>query len=127
VCDKDWLRAMGDSVFMVGVMLGSTIFGALSDKYGRRPIFFLSLVIQLIGGVVVAVTPEFISFVIFRAIVGSTTSGVFLVAYVIGKYLITTNKFYLLSNILISLIICLSNFICSRISSFTITMLKICL
>lgn len=70
---------------MVGVMLGSMIFGALSDKFGRRPIFFLSLVIQLAGGILVAIVPEFISYVIFRLIVGSTTSGVFLVAYVIGK------------------------------------------
>lgn len=74
-------------MFMVGVMLGSMIFGGLSDKYGRRPIFFLSLVIQLVGGILVAVAPEFISYVIFRLIVGSTTSGVFLVAYVIGKSL----------------------------------------
>lgn len=86
VCDKAWLRATGDSLFMVGVMLGSMIFGGLSDKYGRRPIFFLSLVIQLVGGILVAVAPEFISYVIFRLIVGSTTSGVFLVAYVIGNY-----------------------------------------
>lgn len=92
MCDKDWQRAFGDSVFMVGVMLGSTVFGALSDKYGRRPIFFLSLVIQLIGGVIVAVTPEYVSFIIFRAIVGSTTSGVFLVAYVIGEGLAYLKK-----------------------------------
>jgi len=88
VCDKAWLRATGDSLFMVGVMLGSMIFGGLSDKYGRRPIFFLSLVIQLVGGILVAVAPEFISYVIFRLIVGSTTSGVFLVAYVIGNLII---------------------------------------
>lgn len=85
MCDRAWLRATGDSFFMVGVMLGSMVFGALSDKYGRRPIFFLSIVIQLIGGILVTVAPEYISYVILRLIVGSTTSGVFLVAYVIGK------------------------------------------
>lgn len=92
VCDKAWLRATGDSLFMVGVMLGSMIFGGLSDKYGRRPIFFLSLVIQLIGGILVAVAPEFISYVIFRLIVGSTTSGVFLVAYVIALEMVGPKK-----------------------------------
>ncbi|XP_032679463.1 organic cation transporter protein [Odontomachus brunneus] len=92
VCDKAWLRATGDSLFMVGVMLGSMIFGGLSDKYGRRPIFFLSLVIQLVGGILVAVAPEFISYVIFRLIVGSTTSGVFLVAYVIALEMVGPRK-----------------------------------
>lgn len=92
VCDKAWLRATGDSLFMVGVMLGSMIFGGLSDKYGRRPIFFLSLVIHLVGGILVAVAPEFISYVIFRLIVGSTTSGVFLVAYVIALEMVGPKK-----------------------------------
>ncbi|XP_043286002.1 organic cation transporter protein [Venturia canescens] len=92
VCDRLWLRATGDSLFMVGVMLGSMIFGGLSDKYGRRPIFFLSLVIQLVGGILVAVTPEYISYVIFRLIVGSTTSGVFLVAYVIALEMVGPSK-----------------------------------
>ncbi|XP_057338281.1 organic cation transporter protein [Microplitis mediator] len=92
VCDKAWLRAVGDSLFMVGVMLGSIIFGGLSDKFGRRPIFFLSLVIQLVGGLLVAVAPEYISYVIFRLIVGSTTSGVFLVAYVIALEMVGPKK-----------------------------------
>lgn len=92
VCDRLWLKATGDSLFMVGVMLGSMIFGGLSDKYGRRPIFFLSLVIQLVGGILVAVAPEFISYVIFRLIVGSTTSGVFLVAYVIALEMVGPEK-----------------------------------
>ena len=85
MCEKSWWLATGDSLFMVGVMLGSMIFGYLSDKYGRRPIFFISLVIQLIGGIIVGVAPNFVTYVIFRSIVGSTTSGVFLVAYVIGN------------------------------------------
>lgn len=92
VCDKAWLRTTGDSLFMVGVMLGSIIFGSLSDKYGRRPIFFLSLVIQLVGGILVAIAPEYISYVTLRLIVGSTTSGVFLVAYVIALEMVGPKK-----------------------------------
>ncbi|XP_034941368.1 organic cation transporter protein [Chelonus insularis] len=92
VCDRAQLRAVGDSLFMVGVMLGSIIFGSLSDKFGRRPIFFWSLIIQLAGGILVSIAPEYISYVIFRLIVGSTTSGVFLVAYVIALEMVGPKK-----------------------------------
>ncbi|XP_043521030.1 organic cation transporter protein-like isoform X2 [Frieseomelitta varia] len=92
VCDKAWLRATGDSLFMVGVMLGSMIFGSLSDRFGRRQIFFLSLVIQLSGGILVATSPNYIFYVTFRLIVGSTTSGVFLVAYVIALEMVGPKK-----------------------------------
>ncbi|KAK0182728.1 hypothetical protein PV327_000834 [Microctonus hyperodae] len=92
VCDRAWLRAFGDTLFMVGVMIGSILFGGLSDKFGRKPIFFLSLVIQLVGGIFVAIAPEYISYVIFRLIVGSTTSGVFLVAYVIALEMVGPKK-----------------------------------
>ncbi|XP_012259249.2 organic cation transporter protein-like [Athalia rosae] len=92
VCDKAWLRALGDSLFMVGVMLGSMIFGGMSDKYGRRVAFFSALITQLVGGVLVAVSPEYISYMIFRLIVGSTTSGVFLVAYVIALEMVGPKK-----------------------------------
>jgi OCT family organic cation transporter-like MFS transporter 4/5 len=84
-CEKAYMIATGNSLFMVGVMLGSIIFGQLSDKFGRKLIFFISLVIQVVFGLIAAFTPEFWSFTLSRAIVGATTSGVFLVAYVIGK------------------------------------------
>lgn len=53
-------------------------------RYGRRPIFFLSLVLQVVFGIAAAVAPEYYTFMVCRLIIGSTTSGVFLVAYVIG-------------------------------------------
>ncbi|CAH1366931.1 organic cation transporter protein-like [Tenebrio molitor] len=83
-CEKAYMIATGNSLFMVGVMLGSIIFGQLSDKFGRKLIFFISLVIQVVFGLIAAFTPEFWSFTLSRAIVGATTSGVFLVAYVIA-------------------------------------------
>lgn len=88
VCDKNWLRASADSLFMVGVMLGSIVFGWLSDKYGRKPIFFASLVAQVIFGVLAGIAPEFFTYTIARILVGATTSGVFLVAYVIAMEMV---------------------------------------
>ncbi|KAH8363598.1 hypothetical protein KR084_011914 [Drosophila pseudotakahashii] len=84
VCNRSLLSATSDSLFMLGVLLGSFIFGQMSDKLGRKPTFFASLVLQLIFGVLAAVSPEYFSYTISRMIVGATTSGVFLVAYVIA-------------------------------------------
>uniref|UniRef100_A0A1B6LD98 Major facilitator superfamily (MFS) profile domain-containing protein n=1 Tax=Graphocephala atropunctata TaxID=36148 RepID=A0A1B6LD98_9HEMI len=92
VCDSAWLKATSDAVFMSGVLLGSLIFGDLSDRYGRRPIFFFSLVVQTIAGVLAGVTPDYYSFTFFRMIVGAATSGVFLVAYVIGMEMVGPKK-----------------------------------
>lgn len=32
VCDKAYMKSTGDALFMVGVMLGSIVFGDLSDR-----------------------------------------------------------------------------------------------
>lgn len=92
VCTDSWMRATADALFMVGVMLGSIIFGDLADRYGRLPIFFASLVLQEIFGVLVAISPEYITYSISRLIVGATTSGVFLVAYVIALEMVGPSK-----------------------------------
>ncbi|ALC47004.1 Orct2 [Drosophila busckii] len=92
VCGRQVLAATSDSMFMVGVLLGSFVFGQLSDKYGRKPIFFASLVIQVIFGVVAGVAPDYFSYTLARLIVGATTSGVFLVAYVIAMEMVGPAK-----------------------------------
>ncbi|KAH8417902.1 hypothetical protein KR222_007948, partial [Zaprionus bogoriensis] len=88
VCSRSLLGATSDSMFMLGVLLGSFFFGQMSDKLGRKPTFFASLVIQLIFGVIAGVAPEYFSYTISRLIVGATTSGVFLVAYVIAMEMV---------------------------------------
>lgn len=88
VCNRSWLSATSDAMFMLGVLLGSIIFGQMSDKYGRKPIFFASLIIQVIFGVFAGIAPEYITYTISRVIVGATTSGVFLVAYVIAMEMV---------------------------------------
>ncbi|XP_044756000.1 organic cation transporter protein isoform X2 [Coccinella septempunctata] len=91
-CSKTYLVATGNALFMFGVMLGSIIFGQLSDRYGRKLIFFISLILQVTAGILASVAPEFWSFTFARMIIGSTTSGVFLVAYVIALEMVSANK-----------------------------------
>ncbi|XP_068085603.1 organic cation transporter protein isoform X2 [Anabrus simplex] len=92
VCDREWLRPTADAFVMAGVLLGATFFGALSDRYGRRPIFFVSLVLQVVTGTLVALSPEYISFLILRLVVGLSSSGVFLVAYVLAMEMVGPSK-----------------------------------
>lgn len=88
ICGRAWLRATADAFFMLGVLLGSIIFGQMSDSYGRKPIFFASLVLQVIFGVIAGVAPDYITFTAARMVVGATTSGVFLVSYVLAMEMV---------------------------------------
>lgn len=68
VCDRAPLQASADSIMMVGVLIGSYVFGDLSDRFGRKPIFILSLTIQVIFGLITAITPDFITYSICRMV-----------------------------------------------------------
>ncbi|KAJ8963491.1 hypothetical protein NQ314_005592 [Rhamnusium bicolor] len=91
-CKNAYFIATSNALFMVGVMIGSIVFGELSDRYGRKLTFFISLVMQLVFGVIAAFSPEYWTFTIARVIVGASTSGVFLVAYVIGLEMVGPSK-----------------------------------
>jgi OCT family organic cation transporter-like MFS transporter 4/5 len=45
------------SLFMVGVLLGSYIFGEASDRFGRKPTFIASIIIQSGFGLLAGVLP----------------------------------------------------------------------
>jgi len=88
VCERKELRATAQAIFMTGVMLGSYIFGWLSDKCGRKISFFISIIMQTLFGVLSGLVPNYWAFVLLRMVVGATTSGVFLVAYVLAMEMV---------------------------------------
>ncbi|KAF7993231.1 hypothetical protein HCN44_006291 [Aphidius gifuensis] len=92
VFDRKPMVALSDSIFMGGVMVGSMIFGGLSDTIGRKLVFTISLIIQLVGGILVAISPNYWSFVLARAIVGTSISGIYLTAYVIATEMVGPSK-----------------------------------
>ena len=88
VCGNKGMRATAQSVFMIGVLIGSYLFGYISDKLGRKLSFFVSVVIMAVFGIASGLVPDYWSFIILRCVVGATTSGVFLVAYVLAMEMV---------------------------------------
>ncbi|HLW71337.1 MAG TPA: MFS transporter [Candidatus Binataceae bacterium] len=63
------------SAYLAGAVIGSLIFGHLTDRYGRRTFFFISLGIYLIGVGLTALSWNLWSFALFRFITGSGIGG----------------------------------------------------
>ncbi len=63
------------SAYLVGAVLGSLVFGHLTDRHGRRKFFFVSLGIYLLGVGLTAFSWNLWSFALFRFITGAGIGG----------------------------------------------------
>jgi MFS family permease len=63
------------SFYLVGAVLGSLVFGWLTDRYGRRLFFFITLATYLAGVLLSAFSWNFWSFAVFRFITGAGIGG----------------------------------------------------
>lgn len=68
------------SIYILFNLMGITLFAKLSDIYGRRAIYILSIIIFAIGSVFVVFANSFAILLLGRAIQGFGSSGIFPVA-----------------------------------------------
>lgn len=77
VCDparEVWVPIF-NSCFMLGLALGSLIFGVLSDKLGRRHTLLLAILTCTLPSVVASQAPTFQTYAIMRVLVGAGSEG----------------------------------------------------
>lgn len=68
------------SIYVLFNLVGISLFARLSDKYGRRIIYIISILIFALGSLVVSLTNSYDYLLLGRAIQGFGASGIFPVA-----------------------------------------------
>ena len=63
------------SAYVVGAVVGALLFGWLTDRFGRRFVFYVTLAVYLTGVLLSAVSWDFWSFAAFRALTGLGIGG----------------------------------------------------
>ncbi|XP_053304651.1 solute carrier family 22 member 6-B-like [Spea bombifrons] len=81
VCKHRRMRQVAQSIYMAGVLVGSIVFGSLSDKFGRRPLNIWSQLQMAVAGLCAAFAPNYIVYCIFRFLTGTALSGIVLNSY----------------------------------------------
>ena len=71
--ESSWLV----SSFLIGALVGAFLFGYLADKYGRKKIFFITLLLYSLGTFLTGFTNSFYEVLFFRFITGLGLGGEF--------------------------------------------------
>ncbi|CAK1585505.1 unnamed protein product [Parnassius mnemosyne] len=83
ICENSWLKDFTQTLFQFGVLIGSLVLGAASDRYGRRPTLISAVIIESLTGVIASFLPDFWSFTIVRMMLGFSIGGILVIGFVI--------------------------------------------
>jgi MFS family permease len=63
------------SAYVIGAVIGALVFGWLTDRFGRRTVFYATLIVYLVGVLLTATSWNLLSFALFRAVTGLGIGG----------------------------------------------------
>ena len=72
---------MGLSMAMLGLGIGSVVWGSVSDRYGRKPILIISLVVFAVATAVAVLSPTIEFFICCRLVQGIGAGGAMVLSY----------------------------------------------
>lgn len=92
VCDRKPLISVMNMLYMVGVFLGSFLFGTLSDKKGRKVTLYVCIVLYLSSALPLYVVNEPISLGFLRIVTGSAVNGIFMSTFILTMEMVSCSQ-----------------------------------
>ncbi|XP_020765342.2 organic anion transporter 3 [Odocoileus virginianus] len=90
VCNSSKLKELAQSIFMAGILIGGLMLGALSDRFGRKPILTCSYLLLAASGSGAAFSPTFPIYTVFRFLCGFGISGITLSTAILNVEWVST-------------------------------------
>ncbi len=66
---------LAGSAYLIGAVTGALMFGHLTDRYGRKPLFMVTVGVYMVATVATGLSWDFWSFALFRVITGAGIGG----------------------------------------------------
>uniref|UniRef100_A0A672YDE4 Solute carrier family 22 member 5-like n=1 Tax=Sphaeramia orbicularis TaxID=375764 RepID=A0A672YDE4_9TELE len=99
VCSQQWKQPLTSLLYFLGVLVGSFFFGQLSDRFGRRPVFFTTMALQTIFTFFQVFSPSWTVFAILMFFSGLGQIGNYVAAFVLGTEVLSGNVRVLFSTL----------------------------
>ncbi|XP_068456356.1 organic cation/carnitine transporter 2-like [Clinocottus analis] len=99
VCREQWKQPFTSTVYYLGVLVGAFFSGQLSDRFGRKPVFFATMALQTIFAFFQVFSPSWLAFAILSFISSMGHISNYVSAFVLGNEILTGKPKVLFSSL----------------------------